>query len=130
MSTDPSTSTQVSENARKLLTGLAVGDGDVLELVGLQESEREATGLDVRAFAVAKIAVLVALDAPPASYMFQVTSALSNGVTPEDILGVLLAIAPQVGLPRVVAAAPELMFALGLSLPDEQGVPTQRAGES
>ena len=130
MSTDPSTSTQVSENARKLLTGLAVGDGDVLELVGLQESEREATGLDARAFAVAKIAVLVALDAPPASYMFQVTNALANGVTPEDILGVLLAIAPQVGLPRVVAAAPELMFALGLSLPDEQGVPTQRAGES
>jgi alkylhydroperoxidase/carboxymuconolactone decarboxylase family protein YurZ len=130
MSTDPSTSTQVSENARKLLTGLAVGDGDVLELVGLQESEREATGLDTRAFAVAKIAVLVALDAPPASYMFQVTNALANGVTPEDILGVLLAIAPQVGLPRVVAAAPELMFALGLSLPDEQGVPAQRAGES
>jgi len=29
----------------------------------------------------------------------------------------LLAVAPQVGGPRVVAAAPELMIALGLSLP-------------
>jgi hypothetical protein len=32
---------------------------------------------------------------------------------------VLHAIAPQVGGPRIVAAAPELMVALGLALPDE-----------
>ena len=34
------------------------------------------------------------------------------------IIGVLIAVAPQVGGPKVVAAAPELMVALGLSLPD------------
>ena len=39
--------------------------------------------------------------------------------TPADLMGVLLAVAPQVGGPRTVAAAPELMVALGLSLPDE-----------
>ena len=129
MSTQPSMSTQVSEEARLLLTGLAAGDLDVLKAVGLQESEREATGLDARAFALTKIAALVALDAPPASYLWQVTNALANGVTPEDILAVLRAIAPQVGLPRVVAAAPEIMFALGLSMPEETSVPAQR-GES
>jgi hypothetical protein len=32
---------------------------------------------------------------------------------------VLTAVAPQVGLPRVLAAAPEIMVALGLELPDE-----------
>jgi hypothetical protein len=37
---------------------------------------------------------------------------------PEDLIGVLIAIRPQVGGPRAVAAAPELMVALGLSLPD------------
>ncbi len=42
-------------------------------------------------------------------------------VTPEDVLGVLLAVAPQVGGPRAVAAAPELMLALGLSLPEIAG---------
>ena len=31
----------------------------------------------------------------------------------------LFAIAPQVGGPKVVAAAPEIMLALGLSLPSE-----------
>jgi hypothetical protein len=34
------------------------------------------------------------------------------------MLGVLIAIAPQIGGPRLTAAAPELMVALGLSLPD------------
>ena len=46
----------------------------------------------------------------------QVPNALADGATPEDLLGVLRAIAPQVGGPRVVAAAPELMLALGLPL--------------
>jgi hypothetical protein len=33
---------------------------------------------------------------------------------------VLRAIAPQVGGPKVMAAAPEIMLAMGLSLPGEQ----------
>ena len=130
MSTTPGTNVEISENARMLLAGLAAGDLDVLDMVGLQEAEREATGLDARAFALTKIATLVALDAPTASYVWQVTNALANDVTPEDILGVLQAIAPQVGLPRVVAAAPQIMMALGLSVPDVSGVPAQRGSES
>jgi alkylhydroperoxidase/carboxymuconolactone decarboxylase family protein YurZ len=47
-----------------------------------------------------------------------VSNAIDEGVSPSDILGVLIAIAPQVGGPKIVAAAPELMLALGLSLPD------------
>jgi len=49
-----------------------------------------------------------------------VANALGSGCTPAELLGVLKAIAPQVGGPRTVAAGPELMVALGLSLPDEQ----------
>ena len=41
------------------------------------------------------------------------------GATPEDLIGVLRAISPQVGGPKTVAAAPELMVALGLSLPED-----------
>ena len=68
-----------------------------------------------------KIAALIALDAPPASYAWQVGNALNDGVSPEDILATLRAIAPQVGGPKVVAAAPELMLALGLDLPENIG---------
>lgn len=81
---------------------------------------RAGTGLDARTFALVKLAALVALDAPPASYARQIASAVESGVTAEDCLGVLKAIAPQVGGPRVIAAAPEILVAMGLSA-DEEG---------
>src|SRR5215212_1760685 len=102
------------------LSAIASGDSQFLERVaGLRESTLEVSGLDERTFALTKIAALIALDAPPASYAWQVANALADGATPEDLLGVLRAIAPQVGGPRVVAAAPEIMVAMGLALPEE-----------
>jgi 4-carboxymuconolactone decarboxylase len=100
------------------LNGLATGDQTVLEeVLALRESEQVSSGLDARTFSLVKIAALVALDAPPASYLWQVANALDAGATAQDMLGVLRAVLPQVGGPRVMAAAPELMLALGLELP-------------
>jgi 4-carboxymuconolactone decarboxylase len=109
----------VSDNTRELLSALALGDPDLLaEGLELRAEWKAKSGLDRRAYALVKLAALIALDAPPASYLWQVSNAVDAGVTPEDLIGVLIAIAPQVGGPKVVAAAPELMVALGLSLPD------------
>ena len=103
------------------LAALAMGQTTMLEQAeDLREQLRQSSGLDARSFCLVKIAALVAVDAPPASYLWQVGAALDAGVRPRDILGVLTAIAPQVGLPRVVAAAPEIMLALDLELPDDQ----------
>ena len=111
----------VTEQTHETLRGISAGDLNLLETaVGLREAQLESTGLDPRTFALVKIAALIALDAPPASYAWQITNAIEDGASPEDILGVLRAIAPQVGGPRVVAAAPEVMLALGLNL-DEAG---------
>ena len=111
---------EVAADTHTTLSGIAVGDVDVLETaIGLREFGREATGLEGRAYSLVKIAALIALDAPPASYAWQIANALEEGATPEDILGVLRAVAPQVGGPRVMAAAPEIMLGLGLSLPEE-----------
>jgi alkylhydroperoxidase/carboxymuconolactone decarboxylase family protein YurZ len=110
----------VAADTHKTLSGIAVGDLDILETaIGLREFGREATGLEGRAYSLVKIAALIALDAPPASYAWQIANALEEGATAEDILGVLRAVAPQVGGPRVMAAAPEIMLGLGLSLPEE-----------
>jgi 4-carboxymuconolactone decarboxylase len=115
--------TDVRQETAEALTGLARGDLEFLgEAVELREAARQNTGLDSRTFSLVKIAALVALDSPPASYLWQVANALDAGATPEDILGVVRAVAPQVGGPRAVAAAPEIMVALGLSLPDGQDV--------
>jgi len=111
---------EVAADTHQTLAAVSAGDLDALETaIGLREANREASGLDGRSFALVKIASLIALDAPPASYMWQVANALEEGVTPEEILGVLRAVAPQVGGPRVVAAAPEIMLALGLTLDEE-----------
>ncbi|HTT53641.1 MAG TPA: carboxymuconolactone decarboxylase family protein [Streptosporangiaceae bacterium] len=109
----------VDEATQNALTGLAVGDLDMLaEGLELRAEWQARSGLDDRAYALVKLAALIALDAPPASYLWQVSNALDAGATPADLVGVLIAIAPQVGGPKIVAAAPELMIALGLSLPE------------
>lgn len=109
----------VDDATRDALAGLALGDPEILlEGLEMRAEMQERSGLDPRSFALVKIAALIALDAPPASYLWQVANALDAGAMPAEILGVLRAIAPQVGGPRIVAAAPELMVALGLSLPE------------
>jgi len=114
------TRASVDDATRTALAELALGDPELLgEGLELRAELQRRSGLDARSFALVKVAALMALDAPPASYLWQVSTALEAGVTPEDLIGVLRAIAPQIGGPKVVAAAPELMVALGLSLPDD-----------
>jgi 4-carboxymuconolactone decarboxylase len=116
MTTDAADVDQATQDA---LASLALGDPSVLEeALELREIALERSGLDARTFSLVKIAALIAVDAPPASYLWQVPNALDAGATPGEILGVLRAVAPQVGGPRVVGAVPEIMLALGLSLPE------------
>lgn len=119
MTTSAGANVEVNDETRGVLGALAQGDPDLLETgLELRADWKAKTGLDGRSYALVKLAALIALDAPPASYVWQVGNALAEGATPEDLVGVLIAIAPQVGGPRLVAAAPELMLALGLMLPD------------
>jgi 4-carboxymuconolactone decarboxylase len=110
---------EVGDATRDMLGALALGDPDLVAAgMEMRTELREKSGLDDRSYALVKLAAIMALDAPPTSYLWQVANALEAGATPEDMLGVLVAIAPQIGGPRLTAAAPELMVALGLSLPD------------
>ena len=111
----------VDDATRDALLGLAVGDTDILkEAVDIREAEQQSSGLDPVTFGLVKVGALIALDSPPASYLWQIANVLDAGATPAEILGVLRAVAPQVGGPKIIAAAPEIMLALGLSLPAEQ----------
>ena len=112
------TKIEVDAATEEHLAKLAMSDPEML-LAGLEARAgwQATSGLDSRTYSLVKVAALIALDAPPASYLWQVANALGSGCTPAELLGVLTAVAPQVGGPRTVAAAPELMVALGLSLP-------------
>jgi hypothetical protein len=56
---------------------------------------------------------LLAVDAGQSSYNATVDVALASGASLDEIVGILIAVAPAVGLGRVVSAAPELGLALG-----------------
>ena len=119
----PGSGANVDQATGDMLMSLAMGESGILgEAMGVREQLRADSALEPKSFALVKIAALVALDAPPASYLFQVQAALDAGATAREILGVLTAIAPQTGMPRVVAAAPEIMIALGLELPADADV--------
>jgi 4-carboxymuconolactone decarboxylase len=115
---NPAMDITVDQTTNEALLALAMGDSSALGMAaGLREELRADSALDAKTFALVKIAALVALDAPPASYLWQVQAAIEAGAQAPEILGVLTAVAPQTGLTRVVAAAPEIMIALGLELP-------------
>ena len=100
----------------------AIGGGTAGELARLLEAAAAGDdGLDARCAALVRIATLIALDAPPASYAWHVASAIEAGAEAEEILGVLRVVAPEVGTLKAVAAAPEVMLALGMTLPDDSG---------
>ena len=63
-----------------------------------------------------RIAALVAVDAPPASYLMNAEAASSVGVDVEKVRGVLAAVAPIVGTARVASAIGKLAEALDIAI--------------
>ena len=76
----------------------------------------EKCDLAARELMLARIAALVAVDAPAASYLMNAGAAVDSGVVLEDVQGILVAVAPIVGTPRVVSAATRIAAALGYAI--------------
>ena len=99
---------------QETLRRLAIPDTAFID--GLLRDRRENAArsrIDGRAFALVRIAALVAADATTASFAAACEEALQAEVTPEEIVGTLIAVLPLIGVARVVAAAPSLGLALG-----------------
>jgi 4-carboxymuconolactone decarboxylase len=107
----------MTSNYEETLRGLAADDETLIaSLLKIQPDTTAASGLDPKTHALVGIAALIALDAAPASFAQQVKRARERGATPQELLGVLVALAPTVGTARVVETAPELAYALGIDL--------------
>ena len=80
-------------------------DRPVLDLLDRMTADSiAASSLDPQKLMLVRLAALVAMDAPPVSYMMNLGLASELEVEAEDIRGMLAAIAPIVGTPRVAAA--------------------------
>lgn len=69
--------------------------------------------VDRRTLALARIAALVAVGGAEPSFGSEVDAAIGEGATDQEIVEVLTAVIPVVGMARAVAAAPRLALALG-----------------
>jgi alkylhydroperoxidase/carboxymuconolactone decarboxylase family protein YurZ len=88
----------------------------VLDLLAAMTADSiEATNLDARTMMLVRVAALIAVDAPPASYLLNLEAADEVGVDFESLRGVFTAVAPIVGTPRVASAIGQIVRALGLA---------------
>jgi alkylhydroperoxidase/carboxymuconolactone decarboxylase family protein YurZ len=76
----------------------------------------EASSLDAETLMLARIAALVAVDAPPVSYALNLDAAGDLEIDPERVQGVLAAVAPIVGTARVASATSNIVRALKVEL--------------
>ena len=71
------------------------------------------SGLDHKTHALARLAALIAVGAAEPSYRQVVHAALESGATVDEVVGTLIAVMPVTGVPRAIAAAPEVGLAIG-----------------
>jgi alkylhydroperoxidase/carboxymuconolactone decarboxylase family protein YurZ len=97
--------------------GSVTSETPVLDtLADLTAASLEHNSLAARELMLVRLAALIAMDAPPASYLANAEAAADSGVTADDIQGVMIGVAPVVGTPRVVSAGGKILRALGLAI--------------
>jgi alkylhydroperoxidase/carboxymuconolactone decarboxylase family protein YurZ len=95
------------------LANVAAGDpASLAPTTGPGDDNIEVSGLDARTHAMVCLAALVAGGERGTTYDQHVATALSHGVTPGEIAGVLVALLPTAGAARVAAAAPAIRAAV------------------
>jgi alkylhydroperoxidase/carboxymuconolactone decarboxylase family protein YurZ len=102
-----------TERLRRLAFNDAHFGEDCIGRAGVVSEE-----LDPKTLALVRLAALVAVGGAVASYGAQADSAVAAGATAAEIVDVLVGVTPVVGLPRSVAAAPNLAMALGYDIND------------
>ena len=92
-------------------------DTPVLDtLAAMTAASLENSDLEAREHMLVRIAALIAVDAPAASYLLNAGTAAEVGVTLDDVEDVLVAVAPIVGTARVVTASAHIAEALGFAI--------------
>ena len=95
------------------LAAVAAGDSRALGEVSRRAAGNiEDSGLDMRTHALVRLAARLAAGEPGACCEAEVGTALDHGVTPVEVAGVLVTLAPTVGATRLTAAARAVLDAI------------------
>jgi alkylhydroperoxidase/carboxymuconolactone decarboxylase family protein YurZ len=85
-------------------------------LTDMTAASVDHNSLSPRDFMLARVAALIAMDAPPISWFANAAAIQESGLTADDVQGILIAVAPVVGGPRVMAAGGHILRALGIAV--------------
>jgi alkylhydroperoxidase/carboxymuconolactone decarboxylase family protein YurZ len=89
----------------------------VLDLLASMTADSfEASSLDPETLMLVRIAALVAVDAPAASYLLNAAVAREVGIDAEQVRGVLAGIASIVGTARIASATGKIAEALEVAI--------------
>jgi Carboxymuconolactone decarboxylase family len=101
----------------EILRGLAIIDeGLVSDQAGLAIGPHAGRVLDPKVAALVRVGALAAIGSPDACLEWSTSRALAVGATADEVTGVLLAVAPVIGLGRIVAAAPGVACGCGYDI--------------
>jgi alkylhydroperoxidase/carboxymuconolactone decarboxylase family protein YurZ len=98
-------------------------------LTDMTAASIEHNSLSPRDFLLARVAALIAVDAPPVSWFANAAAIEESGLTAEDVQGIMIAVAPVVGAPRVVAAGGHILRALGFAIAVSDAELTELEGD-
>jgi alkylhydroperoxidase/carboxymuconolactone decarboxylase family protein YurZ len=105
----------------RLLRRLAVNDERSVEMVLASGPHADPDApLVPKVDVLVRLGALLALGAATTSLRTAVDCAKQAGATDAEIVGVLIAVAPAVGLARVVSTAPRLATAIGYRLEEDE----------
>ena len=96
---------------------MASDETPLLDLLGRMTLDSiETSSLEPDELMLVRIAALVAVDAPPVSYLMNAEAAAEVGIDAEKVRGILAAVAPVVGTARVASATANIVEALGIAI--------------
>ena len=93
------------------------GEAPVMDVIAeMTAASIERSSLDPKTLMMIRLAALVAVDAPPISYMTNLSVGSEVGIGIEDVQQVMIGIAPVVGAPRIASAAGKIARGVGLAI--------------
>jgi 4-carboxymuconolactone decarboxylase len=107
-------------DAEQLLRRFALNDENAVGAAvgGRMLAAVDGCALDAKTAALVALAALLSVGAPTTSCRVVVERARAAGATDDEIVGVLVAVAPAVGAARLVGVAPRLALAIDYDVAD------------
>jgi alkylhydroperoxidase/carboxymuconolactone decarboxylase family protein YurZ len=107
----------LDQRHEELLRRLALNDDTTVEAaLGMSLSHIDGAALDAKTQALVRLGGLIGMRSTSPCYGWCVTAAQAVGATDEEVVAVLVALGPVIGVARVSHAAREIAVALGRDL--------------